>query len=84
MLGLIIVVFVFTSVAPDSDWADSTLVLLESLTLVHARSGLRASLRADSKISLGLVALATASAWRCSVFGGNVLPVGRARPRRPV
>ena len=65
VLGLIIVVFVFTSVAPDSSWADSTLVLLQSLTLVTAlwTSGVA---QADSKISIALIALATASAVRCS------------------
>ena len=36
VLGLIIVVFVFTSVAPNSPWADSVLVLLQSVTLVTA------------------------------------------------
>jgi uncharacterized membrane protein len=69
VLGLIIVVFVFTSVAPNSPWADSTLVLLESLTLVTAlwTSGLAA---ADSKVSIGLVALALASALALLIFGG--------------
>ena len=70
VLGLIIVVFVFTSVAPNSPWADSVLVLLQSLTLVTAlwTSGVA---QADSKISLALVALATASALALLVFGGN-------------
>jgi len=36
VLGLIIVVFIFTSVAPSSSWADGTLVLLQCLTLVTA------------------------------------------------
>jgi hypothetical protein len=71
VLGLIIVVFIFTSVAPSSDWADSTLVLLQSLTLVTAlwTSGVA---QADSKISLALIALATASAVLLLVFGGTV------------
>jgi hypothetical protein len=71
VLGLIIAVFVFTSVAPNSDWADSTLVLLQSLTLVTAlwTSGLA---QADSKISISLVALATSSAVLLLVFGGTV------------
>jgi len=71
VLGLIIAVFVFTSVAPDGDWADSTLVLLQSLTLVTAlwTSGVA---QADSKISISLVALATASALLLLVFGGTV------------
>jgi hypothetical protein len=70
VLGLIIVVFVFTSVAPNSPWADSTLVLLESLTLVTAlwTSGLAS---ADSKVSIGLVALATGSAVALLVVGGT-------------
>jgi hypothetical protein len=70
VLGLIIVVFVFTSVAPNSPWADSTLVLLESLTLVTAlwTSGLAA---ADSKVSIGLVALASASALALLIVGGT-------------
>jgi voltage-gated potassium channel len=61
VLGLIIAVFVFTSVAPSSAWADSTLVLLQCLTLVTAlwTSGLA---RADSRISIGLAVLATAAA----------------------
>jgi hypothetical protein len=71
VLGLIIGVFVFTSVAPSSEWADSTLVLLQSLTLVTAlwTSGVA---QADSKISIALVALATASALLLLVFGGTV------------
>jgi voltage-gated potassium channel len=70
VLGLIVVVFVFTSVAPNSAWADSTLVLLECLTLVTAlwTSGLA---RADSKVSIGLALLATASAVALLVFGGT-------------
>ena len=70
VLGLIVVVFVFTSVAPDTSWADSTLVLLESLTLVTAlwTSGLA---QTNSKLSIGLVALATASALALLIFGGN-------------
>ena len=70
VLGLVIVVFVFTSVAPDSAWADSTLVLLQSLTLVTAlwTSGIA---QADSKISIGLVTLASTSAVLLLVFGGT-------------
>ena len=65
VLALIVVVFVFMSVAPNSPWADSTLVLLESATLVTAlwTSGVA---RADSIISLALVASAAASAWMSS------------------
>jgi voltage-gated potassium channel len=70
VLALIVVVFVFTSVAPDSDWADSTLVLLQSLTLVVAlwTSGLA---QANSWLSIGLVALATFSAVALLVSGGT-------------
>jgi hypothetical protein len=70
VLGLIVVVFVFTSVAPNSPWADSTLVLLQCLALVTAlwTSGLA---RADSKISIGLAAVATVAALALLVFGGT-------------
>ena len=70
VLGLILVVFVFTSVAPNEPWADSTLVLLQSLTLVTAlwTSGVA---KADSRISISLVALATASALALLIFGGD-------------
>ena len=70
VLALIVVVFVFTSVAPNSDWADSTLVLLQAATLVMAlyTSGLA---EADSKFSLALVALSSASAVALLIFGGN-------------
>jgi Ion channel len=71
VLALIVAVFVFMSVAPNSPWADSTLVLLESATLVTAlwTSGVA---RADSIISLALVASAAASAVALLIFGGNV------------
>jgi voltage-gated potassium channel len=70
VLGLIVVVFIFTSVAPNSPWADSTLVLLQSLTLVTAlwTSGVA---KADSRISIALLALATAAALALLVFGGT-------------
>jgi hypothetical protein len=70
VLALIIVVFVFTSVASNSDWADSTLVLLQGATLVTAlyTSGVA---RADSTISIALVALSAASAIALLLFGGN-------------
>jgi hypothetical protein len=70
VLALIVIVFVFTSVAPNSDWADSTLVLLQAATLVMAlyTSGLA---EADSKFSLALVALSAASAVALLIFGGN-------------
>jgi hypothetical protein len=70
VLALIVVEFVFMSVAPNSPWADSTLVLLQSATLVTAlyTSGLA---RADSTMSLTLVTLAAASAVALLIFGGN-------------
>ena len=70
VLALIVVEFVFMSVAPNSPWADSTLVLLQSATLVTAlyTSGVA---RADSTISLTLVTLAAASAVALLTFGGN-------------
>jgi hypothetical protein len=70
VLALILVVFVFTSVASNSDWADSTLVLLQGATLVTAlyTSGVA---RADSTVSLALVALSAASAVALLVFGGD-------------
>jgi hypothetical protein len=70
VLALIVGVFVFTSVASNSDWADSTLVLLQGATLVTAlyTSGVA---RANSTVSLTLVALSAASAVALLVFGGD-------------
>ena len=70
VLALIVVVFVFTSVASNSDWADSTLVLLQAATLVTAlyTSGVA---RADSTVSVALVAVSAASAVALLVFGGD-------------
>ena len=70
VLALIVGVFVFMSVASNSDWADSTLVLLQAATLVTAlyTSGVA---RADSTVSLALVAVSTASAVALLVFGGD-------------
>src|SRR6266576_206105 len=58
VLALIGVAFVFMSVAPNSTWADSVLLLLQSMTLVTAlwTSGVA---RTDSPLSLSFVALAT-------------------------
>ena len=72
VLGLIIVSFVFISVAPDSNWADSVLAFLQSITLVTAlwTSGVA---RADSTLSLSLVALASISALALLIFGGKGL-----------
>src|SRR6266436_5321882 len=54
VLALIVVSFVFMSVAPNSTWADSVLLLLQTITLVTAlwTSGVA---RTDSTLSLGLV-----------------------------
>ena len=70
VLALIVVSFVFMSVAPNSTWADSVLLLLQTITLVTAlwTSGVA---RTDSTLSLGLVALAGLTALGLLVFGGN-------------
>ena len=70
VLALIGVSFVFMSVAPNSTWADSVLLLLQSITLVTAlwTSGVA---RTDSTLSLSLVALAGLAALGLLVFGGN-------------
>ena len=72
VLALIFVSFVFAASAPDSPWTVSVLVLLQSLTLVAAfwTSGLA---RADSWISLGLLALAIALATISLAVGGSTL-----------
>ena len=72
VLLLIVVSFVFISVAPDSNWADSVLAFLQSITLVMAlwTSGVA---RTDSTLSLSLVALASISALALLVFGGEGL-----------
>ncbi len=70
VLALIGVSFVFMSAAPSSTWADSVLLLLQSMTLVTAlwTSGVA---RTDSTLSLSLVALASLAALGLLVFGGN-------------
>ena len=72
VLLLIVISFVFISVAPDSNWADSVLAFLQSITLVMAlwTSGVA---RTDSTLSLSLVALASISALALLVFGGEGL-----------
>jgi hypothetical protein len=72
VLLLIAGVFVFTSVASNSDWADSTLLLLQATTLVAAlyTSGVA---RADSSISVGLVAVSATCAVLLLLFGGTPL-----------
>ena len=70
VLALIVVSFVFMSVAPDGTWADSVLLLLQSITLVTAlwTSGVA---RTDSTLSLSLFALASLAALGLLIFGGN-------------
>ena len=72
VLALIAASFVFAASAPDSDWTVSVLVLLQSLTLVAAlwTSGLA---RADSWISIGLLALAVGLAAIALAVGGSTL-----------
>ena len=61
VLLLIAVVFVFTSVASNSDWADSTLLLLQCTTLIAAlyTSGVA---RADSPLSVALIVVSAVCA----------------------
>jgi hypothetical protein len=72
VLLLIVVSFVFISVAPDDNWADSVLALLQSLTLVTAlwTSGVA---RTNSTLSLSLVAVSSLAALALLVFGGKGL-----------
>jgi Ion channel len=72
VLTLIVVAFVFAAAAPDTSWAASVLLLLESVTLIAAlwTSGLA---RADSWLSLGLLAVAVGSATALLVTGGSTL-----------
>src|SRR5256885_14072055 len=79
VLALIGVAFVFMSVAPNSTWADSVLLLLQTITLVTAllTSGVA---RTDSTLSLGLVALAGLTAPGLLVFGGERISGGGRDP----
>jgi len=72
VLGLVVASFVFMSVAPDSTWGGSILVFLQSITLVTAlwTSGVA---RADSTLSLSLVAVSSLAALALLVFGGKGL-----------
>ena len=71
VLLLIAIVFVFMSVASDGRWADSTLLVLQTITLVAAlyTAGIA---RADSSISVALVTLSVLCAVGLVIFGGNV------------
>jgi Ion channel len=72
VLLLIAVSFVFGATAPDAAWAASTLVLLQSATLVVAlwTSGLA---RAGSWGSIGLLVIAVATATAGLIWGGTTL-----------
>jgi hypothetical protein len=71
VLLLIAIVFVFMSVASDGRWADSTLLVLQTITLVAAlyTAGIA---RADSSISVALVTLSLLCAIGLVIFGGDV------------
>jgi ion channel len=66
------VAFVFTSIAPDGAWSTSTLVLLESATMVVAlwTSGLA---RAGSWVNIGFIVLAVGLATANLIWTGKVL-----------
>lgn len=72
VLALIVASFVFAAVAPDKNWAASTLLLMETATLVVAlwTAGLAAT---GSKVSLALIALASAAAIALVIWGGSSL-----------
>jgi ion channel len=66
------VTFVFTATAPDAAWSTSTLVLLESGTMIVAlwTSGLS---KAGSPLSIGFLCLAIGLATANLIWGGQVL-----------
>jgi Ion channel len=66
------VTFVFTATAPDGAWSTSTLVLLESGTMIVAlwTSGLA---RAGSWLNIGFLALAIGLATANLIWGGKAL-----------
>jgi hypothetical protein len=70
VLGMIVISFIFAAVAPDADWCASTLLLLETATLVIAIWSAGLAPR-DSKVSLTLIALAGATAIGYVVVGGK-------------
>ncbi len=69
---LIATVFVFTSTAPDSHWADSVLLLLQTATFIVAlyTSGIA---RADSPVNVVIVVFSVVNAVLLLVFGGTAL-----------
>ena len=72
VLVLIVVAFVFASVAPDGAWASGVLLLLETVTFATAlwTTGVA---RQDSKLSLALIVLAAAAALALVIVGGDAL-----------
>jgi hypothetical protein len=66
------VTFVFAATAPDGAWSTSTLVLLESVTMMVAlwTSGLSS---AGSLLNIGFLALATGLATANLIWGGEAL-----------
>jgi Ion channel len=72
VLAMIVASFFFAAVAPDSNWSGSTLLLLETATLVIAlwTAGLAAT---GSKLSLALIALSAVTAVALVVWGGSTL-----------
>jgi hypothetical protein len=72
VLAMIIASFVFAAVAPDANWSGSTLLLMETTTLVIAlwTAGLAAT---GSKLSLALISLSAAAAVALVVWGGSTL-----------
>jgi hypothetical protein len=72
VLAMIIASFIFAAVAPDANWSGSTLLLLETATLVIAlwTAGLAAT---GSRLSLALIALSAAAAVALVVWGSSTL-----------
>jgi len=70
VLLLIVAVFVFASVASNSDWADSTLLLLQCTTLIAALYTAGVA-RADSSLSVALIVVSAVCAALLLVFGGT-------------
>ena len=72
VLLAIAVTFVFAATAPDTPWSTSTLVLLESGTMIVAlwTSGLA---KAGSLVNVGFLCLAVGLATADLIWGGDVL-----------
>ena len=69
---LIVGTFVFAAVSPDAAWSSGVLLLTQTVTFAVAlwTAGVA---REDSKLSLGLIALAAAAALALVFFGGDEL-----------